>query len=672
VAELNTGSANVTPTLNMEDGDIALAAFNNATRATVVTEIARMGRLVSVTFAGDFTAAKLMHRLELVMRELTMEVFVQGVSQSFKVSGKTSALATALVFDIPEAIQDINQTTGLFVVDRLSIEANTGSVNITPTLNGEDGNISVTAVNTATRSVVTTKVNRLSRLNSVTLTSDFSAARQMHRIQLVLRPLQLEVVTSDGQGFQLQGRTDNLASSVIFDMVENNSFMNQTASVIVFDRLSTEMDTASTNITPALNCEDGDISVTAVNTATRTVVTTEINRLGRLNSVTYSGDFTAAVLPHRLQLHVRPLLLELEIKDAGKKLTIPGRTQDLTSLITFDLQEAVSEFNQTSRLYVFDRVAIEANTASGNITPAIGVEGTDMTLTAVNTASRTVTIENIDRIGRLEEFTLSGDFSAAVQLHRVNLLVREAFLELIETESGQRTKIPGYSADLTASIRFEITENLRELNQLNSLIAYQHYVMEVDSGATELAMTLEKPGGTETSVAAAAYSGRQFVDGEINTNGPLRAAVITGDFTAADVKWYGLELSMRKVVLQITGPSGSFTVDGRTNDFSTSIEFDIDPYDRRLEGFGGVLQLERLILDYQGVMTPSLTTIGGNSQALTVTAGASRGSVEYDLRRPVMPRLLTLTGDFSTVTNTLFGAELFVRPLPMGIHIVGR
>jgi hypothetical protein len=446
--------------------------------------------------------------------------------------------------------------------------------------------------------------------------------------------------------------------------------------LFLFEELYVEY-LSSQALTPTIRSSD-QAAVALSNlaaSATRTSTRTAINRFFKNPSVELAAAAAVdgAITVYDIQYGLIPTEIGVSVDgQPGNRVAIMGRSLDLSSQITFQIHPDDLRVTLENRLFNLSRIVIDHE---GAMTPVItDVDGSTLSLAATSGAGRHFTEIDINRPFELAQIHFTGDFTAAANV----FYGAELYLSPLELgingdgKGGQRKAVSGRSVALDTQITFEVQTSDRSLDTYNQVYIVNRLVVD-HAGA----MTPTITGRTAGAVALSATSGagRHNTEIEVDRLMQLDQVHFAADFTTGANVLYGAELYLSPLEMGVrieSAPDNRLVVLGRSVALDTQITFEVHTDDHRLNDLSKVWILERMVLDYDGVMTPVITTIGGNTHSLAATSGTGRQSVEYDLRRAIMVNQVHFTGDFTNSANVLYGVELYIRPLNPKFTVVGR
>jgi hypothetical protein len=147
----------------------------------------------------------------------------------------------------------------------------------------------------------------------------------------------------------------------------------------------------------------------------------EVSRITNRIGVRLFGLLSYASEVYDIQILHIPLILFLFIGDQVRE--IPGQLSGDAQTLTFEAFSSEQDLLQTT--YIFDRLHYDINTASQNVVVSLTPIGeTAISLVTLNNSTRTVDEIAINRKGRFHKLTLSGDFTQAIAIRRLELVMR--------------------------------------------------------------------------------------------------------------------------------------------------------------------------------------------------------------------------------------------------------
>lgn len=228
--------------------------------------------------------------------------------------GHGPILGTEIIFDIPPESRSLDALENLYAIERVTIEADTGGTTLTPTLNLENTTLALATVNTSSRSMTEITVEKLGPMTGLTLSGDFTTNVQVFGVEIHIRPIVLGIVLADGQRININGRTNNAASSIIFDIDPHERRLDGGGTFLpVFDRFILEADTDDANVSPTMAFEDDTtITLDTFSSTIRERKVYQINRTGRIDQLLLSADYvTNAIGIYAAELYIRTMPLHI-------------------------------------------------------------------------------------------------------------------------------------------------------------------------------------------------------------------------------------------------------------------------------------------------------------------------------------------------------------------------
>lgn len=460
---------------------------------------------------------------------------------------------TGIEWEMQAFTRETDQLTGLVFVDEINLEANTNGVSFTPVVVFESGDVTLTAISTSTRQWTTRTVNRMGLLVGARLEGSFESPSQprMYAYEMVVRPLFMGVRINGpgrGQRFRVDGRTIDSSTSITFDVDPENRLFDAQAFVPLIQRLYLDIDTGGANVTPTILLEGGNsIALAAQSTASRaTVVIDEIQRLGKVIGLTLTGDFSAELAVYGVELHMRPLPLNLAVlSEEATRIATPltGRLDATTA--NWDVIPETRELDELRNLHYFERVTVEANTNSQNLQVRITQDGSAITSTAQTSSARDYLEFTFNRFGPIQGVDLIGSFfDQNIQVYNVDCHVRPVVLSVNIVSSGTVRPLPGRTVDPTTAILFDLTPfTLSQDARFLRLVMRRLYI-DIETGAQTVTPVLRYNDGTSTTLAAITQAGRAIVEFNILRTSRLERVELQGDFTNSAVILYDISIDV--------------------------------------------------------------------------------------------------------------------------------
>lgn len=447
--------------------------------------------------------------------------------------------------------------------------------------------------------------------------------------------------------------------------------------VLFVERVFIDADCAGETLNVSLVSQHDTETLSTITGASRTSFEREIQELHLRPGVRITGSIDARVTLYDIQLEYRNLALGVTI-EGGDRFTVPGRwREDLGSAgrIVWELDPEIKHLDQTDQLFVIDRLTVEADTEGVTVTPRLLMHTGTVTLSALSTtASRLVNTYDINRIGALNEVSLDGPFFTSgtrPKIYRIEAHVRELKMGLNVTTTGQRGEVPGRAPAPNTAIVFEVQPIQQMFNNLGNLYFIERIVFETDTNSTSVTPSIKIGGGTVT-LSAFSTTSRSYTEVSVERIGPIENVTLSADFTG-DVQLYGVEIFIRPVSLGIRMPDGQrHEVNGKAASSGTEVVFDIDPADRRFDAQSYVPLMERVWIDVDSddvEITPELV-MENQTVTLTPEATSSRDTIIYNVNHVGRLRTVTLEADFVSNAISLYGVEIQMRQLPLGISVI--
>ena len=475
-----------------------------------------------------------------------------------------------------------------------------------------------------------------------------------------------------------EGTTTDDGSAIAIEW-ETATAVTPQEGILFVERVFIDADTAGETLTPVLVHRYGTDNLSTISNSSRSSFEREIQELLLEPGIRLTGSVSSQVTIYNIELEYRQVVLGINIEGSDRAV-IKGRwREDLgtNGSMVFEIDGETKFLDQTDQIYVLDRLTIEADTEATTVTPSIDLENNTVTLANLSTATtRTVNNYQIDRIGPLNQVALAGDFFVAgtnPKIYRVEAHMRELQMGINVTTTGQRVGISGRSPNPDTSLIFEVQPIQQLFNELGTLYFIERLVLETDTNSSTITPTINIGGGSIT-LSTVSTTARGYTEIDVERVGPIENLTLADDFTD-DVQIFGIEMFIRPVTLGIRLPDGNrMEVDGKAVDAGTKLVFDIDPADRRFDALSYVPLIERFYIDCDSAsqdITPTLIT---ENQTITLNAANSsaRDTIDYDINYIGRLRQVELAADFVTNAIKLYGLEIQMRPMPLGVNVISN
>ena len=212
--------------------------------------------------------------------------------------------------------------------------------------------------------------------------------------------------------------------------------------------------------------------------------------------------------------------------------------------IQFDIDDFVRELDELDRIIYVDRLVTDIDPQSNSVTPVVNLNGTDVTLSAISSASRTISNLAINRIGpvRYVQYQFAGEDD--VRWYNIDLVIRALDLGINLLPTGDRVNQRGYATDVTTSLIFDINPFTlpTDARVQNGLI--QRLYVDIVTGAETVTPVLVFDDGTTSSLAGITNATRAITEFSIGTTQRLNRIRLDGDFSNSAIVVYDFELDL--------------------------------------------------------------------------------------------------------------------------------
>lgn len=201
--------------------------------------------------------------------------------------------------------------------------------------------------------------------------------------------------------------------------------------------------------------------------------------------------------------------------------------------------------DELDRIIYVDKLTVEMDTGSNDVTPRLNFLNTNDTFTAINTSQREYTQVDIDRLGPVTRFRLEYNEFDEVKLYSPpELFIRPLDLGLNIPNVQGRRLIRGRSVDPTTSLTWRIQPHdlSPDARIQNPLIKYLY--VDIVTGAETVTPVLEFKDGTTSSLAGITEASRTTVEYSIGNTQEVSRLRLDGDFTSSDIIVYDVEIDI--------------------------------------------------------------------------------------------------------------------------------
>jgi len=207
--------------------------------------------------------------------------------------------------------------------------------------------------------------------------------------------------------------------------------------VMIVERVFIDIDPNGETVSANLINRFDTVALTDQSGSGRRTFEDEVQLMVLKPSIRFTGTVGARVTLYDVELEVRNLVLGVNIVGGGR-IEVKGRyREDVGSgILVFEVkpdQSNTAPLDLTGSLFVIDRLMVEADTQSTDVTPQIITSSGTIHLDAISTSTREFNETTIGQIGMIEELRLVGNFLASgtrPQIYRAELYLRELNLGL--------------------------------------------------------------------------------------------------------------------------------------------------------------------------------------------------------------------------------------------------
>lgn len=204
--------------------------------------------------------------------------------------------------------------------------------------------------------------------------------------------------------------------TIIYDILPYSREFDELGHLYYVDRLIFEANTDGATVTPTIDYNGTEVALSTFSSTSRTFSEITVNRLGPIDNIQVTP--INEIYWYGCEMHIRPIQLGVQLVHVGggpeRKFnsSMPGRTSDASESISFDINpfsfpEDARHVNPVLRYLWLDIV-----TGAQTVTPVlVNDQGTETTLTAITSASRSIQEFSILATNRIKTIRLDGDFT---------------------------------------------------------------------------------------------------------------------------------------------------------------------------------------------------------------------------------------------------------------------
>lgn len=642
----DTNSEAITPQpFFATESGYSLSNISSATREVNSIDIARIGRMDAFDLVADFTAAFYINKLELIAKELTLDLWVgdqKRIIQANWLSGVSD-----LVFDLSP--KDESSANQVFLFERLMIDADTGSIILTPKLTLVDrSEVSLDTFVSASREVDVIQMQRTGRLDKLIIDPIAGSDYAIYKLEMITKPMMMDVWIGD-QRKSIPGYLDS-SDSITFDLSPLHE--DSTQQVYLYEKLLLEGDTGSNIVTAYITLNrQSEASIGVMNTGAKTVIERTINKTGRVDSIRLSGVTITGIYITKVELICKPLMLDIWID--GQKKSISGYLEGTSEDIVFDLSPIHEDTAQ--KIYLYEKLIIEGNTDSVTITPNITLSGeSESALSTFSSSAKDVTDIAISKTGRIDKLRITSSFDPDIYLSKIEIICKTLKLDVFL--AGQKMSVPGY-LDQNASLQFDLSP--LEESMIGQIYLFERLLLDGNTNDNTVTPYISLIGGSEATLSTFDVTTRSVEDFVIDKMGRLdkmRLDVVTWD---EDIYLQHVELIANPIMLNLYLNGELTQIPGRYRDQNGEVFFEIYPV------LQASLYTTYVVHNFFYDVDPGsvslqfdLQIVGDSDLTLLTTSAASRTQGEIYLTKTGRPSNLTIQGVFTGPTPVIYKLEL--------------
>lgn len=186
--------------------------------------------------------------------------------------------------------------------------------------------------------------------------------------------------------------------------------LDQLGNLFYVERLVLDVNTNDNSLIATFGFESEDVVAAAVSNSARGMLAIDVNRLGPLESVEISP--VTGMEWYGVELFVRPVMLGVNIVESGQRAGMPGRTNDATINLLFDINPFSLPEDARFITPIVRRLWVDIETGANSVIPSLNFDdGTSSTLPTITTAGRAITEYSVLTAKRVKNVTLAGNFA---------------------------------------------------------------------------------------------------------------------------------------------------------------------------------------------------------------------------------------------------------------------
>jgi hypothetical protein len=212
--------------------------------------------------------------------------------------------------------------------------------------------------------------------------------------------------------------------------------------------------------------------------------------------------------------------------------------------LDWQIDDHIRDLDELDRIIMVDRLVVDAFTDSNDVTPTLTLNNTEVALTAINNAARSVTDTAVDRIGPINRLKLTYTDNLTIEFYNVDLVIRPLDLGINVLPGGQRTQVTGRAPSPSTEIFYDISPFAISTDARIQNAIVQRLYIDAVTGAETITPVLVFDDGTTSSLAGLTAASRTITEYAIGTTQRLRRLRLDGDFTNSSIIVYDVELDL--------------------------------------------------------------------------------------------------------------------------------
>jgi len=659
--DVDTQGGSFIPVLGFLEGLVTIEAITGTPRQLHYITPRQMGHFLGLELQGNLFLMNLF-RTELELRQVTCDITMG--EKALKLMGRSTDVRQLCWFELPEQQREVEPFDVNLLTYTLLLDMMGGALQ--PTLAYLEGTIALPSVSFPGpgRHIHRQLPIQMGHFIALYLTGNFFNATTFYRAELELRPVTLELATSQGT-IKLIGRSDSVDTECWFELTEQQRTAEPfDTNILTYTLL---LDFTGGNIQPSLTYLEGTINLPNIGGGQRAIHRQYPIQMGHFLGIRLAGDFFHLVTLWRSELELRPVTCELLTSSGIIKLI--GRSDSVTTQVFFEVTEQM----RTAEPFDTDLLVwyLVYDAAGGPVTPKLFFTEGERDFAPLSGTPRQLHRVALTQMGHLLGIIFQGNYFNATTWFRAELELRPVTFELITAQGP--VKLIGRSEDVRRDILFELNQQQRYTEPFDQLMHHNRFLIEGQGGTVTPVIRSTEGDLPLPSTPMGAWHMHQTM---ILRQRHFLGLTLQGDFFTQTLYYRG-ELELRALVCTVVTTdmdarqfNASLQLQGRSVALESNLTFEVQEAQRYQEPYEILLQTERVTIDADiqaSSITPVLEYLHG-THTLPGFAGPGRRlflDIPHRLGHLVG---LTLQGDF-TQSVLLRRVEIEMRAVYLSVMI---